>query len=187
MRKPHPFPEAPDHALGRRGARPEASGGWRGCPEIQSRLVVVWPVGMRYWGTPFMDPPPPPPLQTGPKEGCLAGSAAALGPALEAVFNSAFSLDFHIFRGLAPPHPVPCVSLVQLQDLIVFLDRRPSRSGHTHPGCDHAHPPCDHARPGSLKQKSDPASPLFQGLPRLQVALREESTFPNRQSRYTRT
>ena len=148
---------------------------------------MVWPVGMRYWGTPFMDPPRPPPLQTGPKEGCLSGSAAALGPALEAVFNSAFSLDSHIFRGLAPPHPVPCVSLVQLQALTIFLDCQPSRSGYAHPPCDHAYPPCDHARPGSLKQKSDPASPLFQGLPMLQVALREESAFPNRLSRYTRT
>ena len=113
--------------------------------------------------------------------------SCAPGPALEAVFNSAFSLDSHIFRGLAPPHPVPCVSLVQLQALTIFLDCQPSRSGYAHPPCDHAYPPCDHARPGSLKQKSDPVSPLFQGLPMLQVALREESAFPNRLSRYTRT
>ena len=211
MRKPHPFPEAPDHAPGRRGAWPEASGGMEGLPRDTDQTCRGAAGGHVVLGHVLHGPTPP--LQTGPKEGCLAGSAAALGPALEAVFNSTFSLDSCICRGLVPPHPVPCVSLVQLQALIFFRDCRPSCSGHAHLPCDHTQSLCDHAPPESLKQKSHPArwaavcavaqsrtrlkrlssssssssSPLFQGLPRLQVALREESTFPNRQSWYTRT
>lgn len=30
-------------------------GAWRGCPEIQTTLAVVRPVGMWYWGTSVMD------------------------------------------------------------------------------------------------------------------------------------
>lgn len=90
-----------------------------GCPEMQTTLAVVRPVGMWYWGTSVMDLHPRYRQVLG---GRLAGSAAALGPALEAVFNSTFSLDSYIFRGLVPPHPVPCVSLVQLQaDLLPGL------------------------------------------------------------------
>lgn len=119
MRKPHPFPEAPGHAPGRRGAQPQAWGGWRGCPELLPRLAVLWLVRKWCWGMPPVDPHPCSGQVLRRSGRACSSSGSSPGGCLQL---DLFPRLPHLLR-LAPPRPALFMSLVLLQALITsFLD-----------------------------------------------------------------